>query len=131
MSAADTQGLDLQIHHEPDRVVVRLLGNGSNVYGSQVRDELKSVSDHVPARVTFDLSELTFINSVLVGVIVEFIVRLQRANTALELHEARGQVLDVLERCNVAELLRFTSPRPDRRPDILTHAPPSDRSAQR
>mgnify|MGYP006276088439 CR=1 FL=1 len=100
------QALDIEIHHEPDRTVVAFIGNGSNVYGDRIRDELGAIFAHLPEKVSVDLSRLTFINSVLVGVLVEFWVRLQRTNARLELYQAQGQVLDVLKRCNVAELLR-------------------------
>lgn len=100
-------GLVLQILHEPDSVIIRLVGNGSNVYGDPVREEMRGALTGSPSRVVFDLSRLTFINSVLVGVVVEFVARVRRTGAAMELLEARGQVLDVLRKCNVTELLRF------------------------
>ncbi|MBI1336769.1 MAG: STAS domain-containing protein [Phycisphaera sp.] len=107
MSNKPSQGLVLNIRHELDSVTVSLIGDGSNIFGQRIRDELTGVTTHPPKHVVFDLSELTFINSVLVGVIVEFVVRLQREGTKLELCEAKGQVLEVLRNCNVERLLRF------------------------
>jgi len=107
---ADGTTLEVRIHHEPDLAIVRLIGNGSNVYGESIRGELRGVLARPVGRVVLDLSQLSFINSVLIGVIVEFVARVRRESIEMELHEAHGQVLDVLRKCNVLSLLRYNSP---------------------
>ena len=102
--------LSLNIRFELDAVVVRLVGDGSNDFGRQVRETLAGLLADLPSKVTLDLSGLEFINSIVVGVVVEFVVQVKRTHATLELIEARGMVLDVLERCSVAEFLKPRKP---------------------
>jgi len=84
---------------------VVLRGAGSNVYADTVRGYFESIVGYGPRRVVVDLSGLTFINSMLVGVLVEFRGRLTEIGATLTLRATRGPVLQVLKRCHVADLL--------------------------
>jgi len=96
--------LDVDIVHEPDLVTVHLRGNGSNVYADAVRNELKAAVEHA-GRVRLDLAELTFINSMLVGVLIEISLLLARAKVEHEIVAATDRVLEVLRRCRADHVL--------------------------
>ncbi len=98
--------LTVELVHGPDQVAVALRGAGSNVYAQPVRGYCEAIVSYRPKRVSIDLSGLTFINSILVGVLVEFRGRLANIGATLVLHDAQGPVLDVLKTCHVADLLR-------------------------
>ncbi len=98
--------LTVQIVHRPERVAVALQGDGSNMYAQTVRGYFEAIAASRPGRVEIDLSALTFINSIMVGVLVEFRGQLANVGGTLLLHDATGPVLEVLKACRVADLLR-------------------------
>jgi anti-sigma B factor antagonist len=96
---------DFQVSITPvsSNVVVRLVGDASLTTVEKLRDALKPVLASNAARVVIDMADLAFINSLGLGVILEFRHQLGDAKK-LRLSGARQSVADILKRTRLVDL---------------------------
>lgn len=85
-------------------VVVRLQGEVTEVEADRVRAVLGGVVDQNPRRVVLDLSELTFITSQGLGVLLEFRRQLSATGATLRLAAVREDIAGMLRKTRLAEI---------------------------
>jgi anti-anti-sigma factor len=80
-----TQPLQIQVERLPDSAMIRLIGEANVHSVDMLQQELTLLSALRPARVVVDLSGLTFVSSLALGVLVEFHRGLARNQVQVQL----------------------------------------------
>jgi anti-anti-sigma factor len=94
----------VHVEQRPGWTVAHLQGNASCTGVGPMREALADLlSDRHPA-VVLDLSELTFINSLALGVLVEFRRDVQAYGGQLRLAGASAQIAEVFRKTRLVEL---------------------------
>jgi anti-anti-sigma factor len=88
-----------------DEVIVRLQGEGGYLDVQPLNAALLPLHARRPALVTFDLSELHFISSLVLGVLVSFRRSAARAGGRVRLTALRPEVHEAIVRTGLATLL--------------------------
>ncbi len=89
---------------EPDRVVVKLIGLADSPSSVVLERECLRLNALRAALVVFDLSQLTFISSLAIGLIVSFRKGQSRHGGKALLEGVTGSVAEALQRTRVTEL---------------------------
>jgi anti-anti-sigma factor len=97
--------LEVAIHDLAGEVVVRLVGEASCLESGVLDAELLPVCARRPALVTLDLSELLFISSIVMGILVRFHLHVVRTGGRLRVTAVRAEVREAMERAGLTMLL--------------------------
>ena len=89
---------------EPDRVVVKLIGLADSTSSVVLEREFLRLNALRAALVVFDLSQLTFISSLAIGLLVSFRKGQSRHGGKALLEGVTGSVAEALQRTRVTEL---------------------------
>jgi anti-sigma B factor antagonist len=96
--------LTITTEQHPRGMIVRLHGDATCTNSEALRRAIQPVVDAAPSRVVLDLSHLLFINSLGLGVLLEFRQQLIAAGGRLDLSGAHDDVIDVLRKTRLVEL---------------------------
>ena len=105
--------LSVQTRNEGETVVVALVGAAGLGGAEALERELTTLSARRPPRGVFDLSQLTFISSMGIGVLVGFQRDVTAWHGTMALAGATDNVATALRRCRLDELFVMT-PTPPR-----------------
>lgn len=94
----------VRIEDKSDAVIVRLRGDATIADTESMRKALDPLIARKPGTVVLDLSELAFINSLGLGVLLEFRQKLHSQSTKIRLAGAKPQVADVFRKTRLVEL---------------------------
>ncbi len=98
------QDFSIKIVDRDSAVIVRIVGDADVSHIDALRAALAAVLTARPPRVVLDLSDLTFINSLTLGVLVQFRHDATAAGSTLRLAGAKERVTDVLRKTRLVEL---------------------------
>ena len=96
--------LSITTEQHPRGMIVRLHGDATCTNSESLRTAIQPVVDSSPSRVVLDLSNLVFINSLGLGVLLEFRQQLIAGGGRLDLAGAHDDVIDVLRKTRLVEL---------------------------
>jgi anti-anti-sigma factor len=99
--------VEVAIHDQANEVVVRLKGEGGYLEGGVLDNALTPLRAHRPALVTFDLSELRLISSMVLGVLVHFHRSTLRTGGRMRLIALQPIVREAIERASLTELFEI------------------------
>jgi anti-sigma B factor antagonist len=94
----------VQIVPKGSTVIVQLHGDATVQETDRFRIALEPALADAPTRVVLDLSLLTFINSMGLGVLLEFRKKLASSKVDLRLAGASAKIVEVFQRTRLAEL---------------------------
>jgi anti-anti-sigma factor len=103
--SARTPRLAVLVSDQADEVLVRLQGEAGFLEAEVLSAALVPVSARRPALVTLDLSELHFISSLVLGILVRFGHSAVRFGGRVQLTPPRPEVREAIERAGLAPLL--------------------------
>lgn len=112
-------GFSLSVTGATTHPVVRVGGELDVHSALQLRDELLARTDHKPTEVVLDLTDLTFVDSTGLGVIVSMLKRLRHDGGDLRVRGARTSVRKVFELTGVSDMLKADDWHFDQRPASL------------
>jgi anti-anti-sigma factor len=104
-SPAQTPRLAVEVCHLSSEVLVRLQGEGGFLEAAVLDAALLPLSARRPAVVTFNLSELYFISSLVLGILVRFCRSAARNGGRVRLTALQPQVRESIEQAGLATLL--------------------------
>jgi anti-anti-sigma factor len=93
------------VNELPDQVLVRLQGEAGFLEADVLSAALVRVSARRPALVTLDLSELHFLSSLVLGILVRFGHSTVRAGGRVRLTPPRREVAEAIEQAGLMTLL--------------------------
>lgn len=92
----------------PGGLVVKLIGQlGMPPHTDKLREELVRIYGECPKILVFDLSQLTFVSSLGIGIFAEANRRLRRDSGHLRLCCVQRQVMEVFERTRMTAVFEF------------------------
>jgi anti-anti-sigma factor len=94
----------IQVNAHDRGVVVSLSGDATIENTEEIRSTLQPILERSPARVVLDLAHLAFINSLGLGVLLEFRRDLHAKGTKLRLCGASGRIAEMLRKTRLADL---------------------------
>jgi len=94
----------IEVDRREPAVVVALSGDATIAHAEAMRQSLRPVLDDAPARVVLDLADLVFINSLGLGVLLEFRHELGERGGQLHLAGATPPIVEILEKTRLNEL---------------------------
>src|SRR5262249_53379281 len=97
------------INEEPQWVVVRLVGEGNYLAAESLQRSLTGLTVRRPSLVVFDLSELSFVASLMLGVLINFRRGLVRNGGRGVLPSLQPNVFEVLQAAGLHEVFEITS----------------------
>ncbi len=98
-------GFHVEARHAGRAVVLRLEGELDTATASELRQVMTEVLDTSPASVALDLSELTFIDSTGIGVLISGCRRAEQVNSSFVLRSPSRPVLKALRLTAVDRLM--------------------------
>ena len=103
--------LSVETRDQKDGTVVVVLDGAAGLGGAETLErELTFLSARKPPKVVFDLSKLTFISSMGIGVLVAFQRRVAGWKGTMQLANATDNVATALRRCRLDELFVLIPP---------------------
>ena len=105
----DDEKLRVEAKQIPDGMLLKLAGDADSAQADELDRELRLLSEikPPPMRVVIDLSEVGFVASVGIGVLVRFHQELRKSGGKVVLAGLRPLVLDAFRRANLERLFEF------------------------
>jgi anti-anti-sigma factor len=97
--------LAVEVSEVSDEVLVRLRGEAGYLEGTILDAALLPLVARCPARVTFDLSQLQLVSSLVLGIIVSFFRRAVRGGCRVQLVAPRPEMREAVERAGLTTFL--------------------------
>jgi len=105
-------GIDVTMSEKAGEVIVHLKGEVPAIEACALEARLPGLSSRAPDRVTIDLSELTFLSALAMGVLVRFRRAVVRAGGRMRLSPTlQPQVRESLEVAKLTELFELATER--------------------
>jgi len=101
VSVAATSALEITVVESENRVVVRLKGDAGVSNADELDRRLIPLSAKRPALVVFDLSDLVFISSLGLGILMQFQRGINRHGGTVRFAGAQAPVADMLKKCRL------------------------------
>lgn len=98
------QAFTVNVVPRDPHVVVEVRGDVNVMEADHLRNDLRPVLQRKPSRIVLDVSDLQFINSLGLGVLLEFRKDAQDKGVELRLAGARGRIADMLQKTRLVEL---------------------------
>ena len=102
--AAMTQSFSVNIDTLDKGVVVHLAGDITLTHLDELHDALQQIIECHPTKVVLDLADLAFINSLGLGVLIEFRQGLAQCGGDLAMACASEHIADILRKTRLVEL---------------------------
>ena len=94
----------LQVESSGEWLILRLTGEASADHLEPLRRQFHELISQEPTGVVFDLSHLTFISSVTLGLLIEFRHDLRTAGSELRLAGASPRITKIFQETRLAEI---------------------------
>jgi anti-sigma B factor antagonist len=108
MSASGSPNLEFSVQERPGGLLVTLAGElGLPANTDLLRKELARISARRPPLVVFDLTGLTFMSSLGIGMLAESHRGLRRHGGHIRLSACQPKVVEVLERCRMTRVFEI------------------------
>ena len=92
---------------DPETVVVSVRGDADLSAAGDLKEFLGDVVDEAPSEVVLDLSQATFVDSTVLGVLVSTMRRLRASGAAFKVVSPAGEIRRVLELTSLDRVLRL------------------------